>query len=144
MNEKYAEKIYSNMRLGFTIIELIVIIVIIGILAMLAIARMSSTRDDAKLSVTVSNMHICIVDATNHYTATGKDYTVLDHPYSCDEINTVCYDIIYSVQGEDFNVSIDPTGTDSFGETHDYCDDIENVGGYIAKSYDFGVRGVER
>lgn len=132
------------MRAGWTFIELIFIIVIIGVLAAIAIGKLSVTRDDAKLSATVSNMHICINDAAAHYAATSQDYTDTDHPYSCDENNTVCYDIVYSINGEDFNVTTDPTGTDSSGQTHLFCADIENVGGHLAKSYTFGGSTIQR
>ena len=140
-NETYVN---SNLRAAWTVIELIFVIIIIGILASIAITKLSTTRDDAKLSATVSNMHICITDASAHYVATHRDYTQADHPYSCDENNTVCYDIIYSINGEDFNVTTDSTGTDSAGVTHLYCADIENVGGHLAKSYDFGGQTIKR
>ena len=134
----------TKIRAAWTVIELIFVIIIIGILAAIAIKKLSTTRDDAKLSATVSNMHICINDAQNNYMATHNDYTQADHPYSCDENNTVCYDIIYSINGEDFNVTTDSTGTDSAGVTHLYCADIENVGGHLAKSYDFGGQTIKR
>ena len=51
-----------SMRAGWTVIELIFVIIIIGYLATIAIGRLATTRDDAKLSATVSNMLICIQD----------------------------------------------------------------------------------
>ena len=140
-NETYVN---SNLRAAWTVIELIFVMVIIGILAAIAVKKLSTTRDDAKLSATVSNMHICINDAQNHYMATRKDYTATDHPNSCNEDKTVCYDIIYSINGKDFNVTTDSTGTDSDGITHFYCADIENVGGHLANSYDFGGQSIKR
>ncbi len=125
------------MRHGFTMIELIFVIVVIGILASIAIGTLSTTRDDAKLSATVSNMHICLVDASAHYTATGQDFTLADHPLSCDINNTQCYDIIYSINGVDFNVTLNTS-------RQLYCADIENVGGHLAKSYDFGGQSIQR
>ena len=132
------------MRAGWTLIELIIIMVIIGILASIAIKKLSITRDDAKLSAVVSNMHVCITEANSHYTATYQDYTLANHPDSCDERNTVCYDLVYSINGKDFNVTLDPTGTDSNGDTHDFCADIAYVGGHLAKSYDFGGSVIKR
>jgi len=127
----------SKMRPAWTVIELIFVIIIIGLLGGIAIGKLSTTRDDAKLSATVANMNICIQDAYNHYTATHLDYTQADHSYACDLNNTKCYDIIYAIDGVDFNVTINTT-------REFYCADIENVGGHLAKSYDFGGIGVER
>lgn len=125
------------MRAGWTLIELIFIIVILGILAGIAFTKLASTRDDAKLSVTVHNMSVCITDAQAHYTATGIDYTATIHPVACDLDKTMCYDFNYSINGEDFNVTTDSTAAP-------YCTDIENVGGHLAGSYDFGGRGIIR
>ena len=134
---EYDDKISSQMRAGWTLIELIFILVIIGLLAGIAIKKLSATRDDAKLSAVVSNMSICITDAAAHFTATHKDYTATDHPYACDKNATICYDIVYSVNGEDFNVTTNSTAAP-------YCADIDYVGGHLAKSYDFGGIGVNR
>jgi len=125
------------MRAGWTLIELIFVIILIGILASISISKLATTRDDAALSATVSNMFICIREASAHYTATNEDYTQTDHPYACDVKSTKCYDIIYSVNGEDFNVTTNST-------REGYCADIENVGGHLAKSYDFGGSMVQR
>jgi type II secretory pathway pseudopilin PulG len=125
------------MRAGWTLIELIFIIVIIGILAAVAIHKLAATRDDAKLSTTVSNMAICIKDANAAYLATKTDYTDAVHSTPCDRNNTLCYTISYAVNGADFNVTTNPAGAA-------YCADIENVGGHLAKSYTFGGSTVER
>ena len=127
----------QSMRAGWTVIELIFIMVIIGVLASIAIGKLSTTRDDAKLSATVANMSICITDASTFYTATGIDFTEEDHSYACDRNNTKCYDILYAINGRDFNVSTNPT-------REFFCADIENVGGHLAKSYDFGGQGIKR
>ena len=127
----------SKMRSAWTVIELIFVIIIIGLLAGIAISKLSTTRDDAKLSATVANMNICIQDAYSHYTATHLDYTQTDHSYACDLNNTKCYDIIYAIDGVDFNVTINTT-------REFYCTDIENVGGHLAKSYDFGGQIIQR
>jgi len=125
------------MRAGWTVIELIFIIVIIGILAAVAIKKLVVTRDDAKLSATVSNMAICIQDANAEYIAAHTDYTDTVHSSACDRNNTLCYNIRYAVNGQDFNVTTNPSGAA-------YCADIENVGGHLAKSYNFGGSSVTR
>ena len=129
--------INSNLRAAWTMIELIFIIIIIGILAALALPRLSATRDDAKLSTTVRNMNVCIRDASAYFTATGLDYNETVHPRACDRNNTLCYDFNYSVNGQDFNVSTNP-------DANIYCADIEYIGGHLARSYDFGGKGIER
>ena len=131
MNNHYTAHIsIQSMREAWTLIELIFIIIIIGILAALAIPKLSATRDDAKLSITVHNMGVCINDIGSHYAATGSDYNDTNHPVSCDVKNTKCYHIDYLGDGE-INVTTLPN-------IDTYCLDIDNVGGHLARHYEFG------
>ena len=60
------------MRSAFTMIEFIFVIVIIGILASIAAIKLSATRDDAKVTATISNIKVATSDIVGYAVAKYK------------------------------------------------------------------------
>ncbi len=119
-------------RPGWTMIELIFIMVVIGILAAIAISKLSVTRDDAKLSTDVSNMNICIKDMSAIYTATGISLEDINSD-ACDKV------ICYTMDINTTHMVVDINNSAPF-----FCNDIENVGGHLAHTYEFSGSTVTR
>ena len=79
----------TNMRAGFTMIELIFVIVIIGVLAAIAMNKLSATRDDAKITKAIANLKTCVGDMAARYTAQGKLVTAdINASNACKVTNT--------------------------------------------------------
>ena len=123
------------MRGGWTYIEMIFVIVIIGILAAIGIKKLSANRDDAKLSVDVANMAVCLRDANNYYLAKSQHLIPSDSD-ACPHV--VCYDIGYATTPDsNFTIALNAIAAN-------YCEDIDNVGGHLVGSYQFSGKAITR
>ena len=118
---------YQNSRSAYTLIEFIFILIIIALLAAIALPKLAATRDDAKLSTDISNMSACVNKAGSRYMATNINLAAGDSK-ACDSV--ICYTITYGTDSTYFKVETNPTAAD-------YCSAVDEVGGHLAKTYEF-------
>jgi len=134
----------TNMRKGFTMIELIFVIVIIGILAAVAIPKLAATRDDAEVSKAVMNLGTCISDAGAYATAKRAPTAagVIALPSCAGVISDGVFGVAF-VPANDKNLTIsDAKGKPSWSANAVTAAGVVASGGMVGV-HTFGGQGVE-
>lgn len=123
--QNIADRPIPSMRSAFSQIEMVFIIVVVGILAVVAIPKLAETANNAKLAMDTSSMGTCIRETSAYY-ALYHNQIPPGYASTCNDIK--CY--IMTPNDTNFTVN-----TNSAAEN--YCADVENVGGHLARTYSF-------